>query len=404
MTVTAQTVIEDVAEDSLLVMDDDPILAMMDSLMTSQFYNHYCFSSDSSFLNVNDYAYDSIPVFPDSVYARRMHLLDRETPMELSYNSTVKGFIDLYARRRKEMTERVLGLSQLYFPLIEETFDKHGIPLELKHLAIVESALNPKARSRAGAVGLWQFMYSTGKMYGLESTSYIDERMDPYKATEAAARYLKYLHGLYDDWNLALAAYNSGPGNVNKAIRRSGGKKDFWSIRPFLPRETRSYVPAFIAVNYVMNFASEHNIYPTECGYSFFACDTLHITQELRFDQLSAFTGMSMEEIAQLNPTFKRGVIPANGRKHNLCLPIEKVGVFLTNEDSVYSYKKDEVPEEMLVPEQEQITYRVRSGDVLGVIAQRHGVSVRSLKEWNNIRGTTIYPGQKLVIYKKKSS
>jgi membrane-bound lytic murein transglycosylase D len=328
-----------------------------------------------------------------------MELLNRESPMDLRFNETTKGFIDLYARRRKDLSSRVLGLAPLYFPLIEESFDKHGIPLELKYLAIVESALNPKARSRAGAVGLWQFMYSTGKMYGLKITSYVDERMDPYKSTEAAAKYLKYLYTLYDDWNMALAAYNSGPGNVNKAIRRSGGRKDYWSIRPFLPRETRSYVPAFIAVNYIMNHAGDHNIYPEACQYSYFACDTLNISKQLRFDQLSAFTGMSMEEIAQLNPTYKTGIIPENGRKHTLCLPKEKIGVFLANEDSIYEYKKEEIPEEMVVPERDMITYRVRSGDVLGVIAQRHGVSVRNLREWNNLRGTTIYPGQKLIIY-----
>jgi len=385
--------------DTLVIIDDDPILAMMDSLMTSNLFNHYCYSSDVDLLNVFDFAKDSIPVYTDSIYARRLYLLDRETPMDLGYNSTVKGFIDLYARRRKELSSKVLGLSNLYFPLIEETFDRYGIPLELKYLAIVESALNPTARSRVGATGLWQFMYATGKMYGLQSTSYVDDRMDPYKSTEAAAKYLKYLHGLYDDWNLALAAYNSGPGNVNKAIRRSGGKKDFWSISPYLPRETRGYVPAFIAVNYIMNYATEHNVYPEVCQLSFFDCDTIQISKGLRFDQLSAFTGISVEELSRLNPRYKTGVIPENGKKHTLLLPVDKVGVFLANEDSIYAYKKDEAPKEIIEQEEEKITYRVRSGDVLGTIARKHGVSVNSIKSWNNIRGTTIYPGQKLIIH-----
>ncbi len=389
--------------DTLVILEDDPILAMMDSLMTSHLFNHYCFSSDKEFLNVFEFDQDSVPAYADSIYARRMYLLDRESPMDLTFNSTVRGFIDLYARRRKELSSKVLGLSQMYFPLIEETFDRYGIPLELKYLAIVESALNPTAKSRVGAMGLWQFMYSTGKMYGLQSTSYVDDRMDPYLSTEAAAKYLKYLYGLYDDWNLALAAYNSGPGNVNKAIRRSGGKKDFWSISPYLPKETRGYVPAFIAVNYVMNYASDHNIYPEECQLSFFECDTLHITKGLRFDQLSAFTGISIEELSRLNPRYKTGVIPGNGKKHNLLLPVDKVGVFLANEDSIYEYKKYEAPKEIVEQAEESITYRVRSGDVLGTIARRHGVSVTNLKAWNNIRGTTIYPGQKLVIHTRKT-
>lgn len=393
---------DSIPEDVLIIAGDDPILSMMDSLMTSRFFSHYCFSTDLELLNVHGYSEDSVPSFSTDIYRRRLELLDRETPMELSYNETVQGFINLYAVRRKDLTGRVLGLSRLYFPMIEEALDRHDIPLEMKYLAIVESALNPTAKSRAGAVGLWQFMYATGKMFGLESTSYTDERMDPYLATEAACRYLKYLYAMYDDWNLALAAYNSGPGNVNKAIRRSGGKRDFWEIKPFLPKETQGYVPAFIAVNYVMNYATEHNIYPEACLYSFFECDTLHVSGKLRFDQLSAFTGLSLEDLAYLNPVFRKGVVPDNGKKHALVLPVDKVGIFLANQDSIYSYKLDQEPEPEEEPVAESISYKVRSGDVLGSIARRHGVSVSEIQRWNNLRGTRIYPGQRLVIYTSK--
>ncbi|NNE55828.1 MAG: LysM peptidoglycan-binding domain-containing protein, partial [Flavobacteriales bacterium] len=300
---------------------------------------------------------------------------------------------------------RVMGTSQLYFPMFDEVFDKYEIPYEMRYLAIVESALNPEARSRAGAVGLWQFMFTTGKMYGLEINSYVDERRDPWKSTDAAARYLKKLYERFDDWNLALAAYNSGPGNVRKAIRRSGGKKDYWSIRPFLPRETRSYVPAFIAMNYVMNHAADHNIFPVEPSYSFWEVDTIVVRQQLKFDQVTAYTGIPTEELQYLNPTYRRNIVPGDGHNHILNLPVGKVGVFIANEDSIYTYKQEE--EQVFEPIREEYIYRVRSGDVLGVIAEKHGVRVSELRAWNNIRGNTIYPGQKLVIYldaSKKSS
>ena len=295
---------------------------------------------------------------------------------------------------------RVLGEAQLYFPMFEEMFDRYDIPYEMKYLAVVESALNPTAKSRVGAMGLWQFMYGTGKMYGLEVTSYVDDRMDPYKSTEAACKYLSYLYGLYDDWNLALAAYNSGPGNVNKAIRRSGGKRTYWEIRPWLPKETRGYVPAFIAVNYAMNHASDHNIYPEAPRYSYFECDTLLITRKLHFEQISAYTGITNEELEYLNPVYKMRTLPGM-RTNILRLKKDHIGIFLANEDSIFTY---EPPQPIVVePEYEEIIYKVKSGDVLGVIAQRYHVSVNDLRSWNNIRGNTIYPGQKLVILQKSN-
>jgi membrane-bound lytic murein transglycosylase D len=389
-----------------IVLSDDPDLAMIDSMLVAAFSNHFCFTSDTTILNVNGFGEDSVPGYSAEVYKERLTALNEMTPLDLGYNEKVHKFIELYANRRRAMTSKVLGLSEYYFPMFEQVFDKYDIPYEMKYLAIVESALNPQARSHAGAVGLWQFMHATGKMHGLQVNSYLDERMDPWKSTDAACRYLQSLYDRYNDWNLALAAYNSGPGNVNKAIRRSGGKRDYWAISPYLPRETRSYVPAFIAVNYVMNYASDHNIYPIEPNMTFFECDTVIVSERLKFDQLAAFTNLDVEEISGLNPSYKRNLIPKDGRRHNLVLPTPEIGVFLSNEDSIYSYMK-EVDQEYDVTE-ETIIYRVRRGDVLGKIAQDHHVSVSRLKEWNNLRGNTIHPGQKLTIYlnttKKKST
>lgn len=387
------------------VEGDDPIVAMMDSLLASEFFSFYCFSADTGLLNVNEFESGMIPNYSDEVYMQRMRLLDAETPMELVYNSTVKGFIDLYAVRKRALTSRVLGLSQLYFPLFEEALQKYNIPLEMKYLAVVESALNPTAKSRVGAAGLWQFMYTTGKMYGLEVDSYIDERFDPVMATEAACRYLNFLYSMYDDWNLALAAYNSGPGNVNKAIRRSGGKKTFWEIKDFLPKETQGYVPAFIAVNYVMNYAAEHNIYPIKPSFSYFECDTLHVSKKLHFSQISRFTGVSETALAELNPMFTKGIIPGNGR-HSLRLPMESIGLFLANEDALYSFvASTPAPvEEAPAPEPAFFNYKVKSGDVLGKIATRNGVTVNQIMKWNNLKSTRIHPGQNLRIYKNQKS
>ena len=384
-------------KDSIVVFADDPELAYFDSLLVASYLHHFCFSADTAVLNVHGYAPDSVPEISNEQIKEALALLDAETPMELSYNDDVQKFVNLYTGKRARMTGRVLGMAELYFPMFEEAMDKYEIPYEMKYLAIVESALNPEARSRAGAVGLWQFMYSTGKMYDLRINSYLDERRDPRKSTDAACRYLRKLYERFGDWNLALAAYNSGPGNVNKAIRRSGGKKDYWSIRPYLPKETRSYVPAFIAVNYVMNHAADHNIYPVEPKFSFWEIDSLIINQQLKFDQITAFTDIDTETLSFLNPGYRRNVIPNDGHQHILNLPVGALGVFLANEDSIYAYMKD-VEQEFDAME-EEFTYRVRSGDVLGTIAQRHGVSVSNLKAWNNLRGNTIYPGQKLVMY-----
>lgn len=385
----------------VVIADDDPVLRSLDQSWIDLGKAWQNFTADSIALNVFDFPFDSIPSYPDTTYERRIQAINESTPLELVYNKYVRAYINVYVERRRGITEQALGLAALYYPMFEEHLDKYDMPLELKHLAVVESALNPEARSPVGATGLWQFMYTTGRIYGLEVNSFVDERRDPLKSTDAACRYMKYLYERYGDWNLVLAAYNSGPGNVNKAIRRSGGKRDYWEIRNYLPRETRGYVPAFIAVNYVMNYAAEHNLYPDEPPRIYAEMDTLRICRRTTFDQISRFTGTTLNELELLNPTMKRNIIPKTDKCHTLYLPIEAAGLFLANEDSLYNYNPD-APQAVdgYIVEDIVETYTVRSGDVLGVIAERYGVSLSHLREWNNIRGNRIYPGQRLEIHK----
>jgi membrane-bound lytic murein transglycosylase D len=383
------------------IADDDPILRAMDQSWMNVGMDWLAFNADSVSLNIHGFEFDSIPTYADSVYANRIAKLNEETPLDLEYNRYVQAYINVYAQRRRDITRQVLGLAALYYPLFEEQLDRFDMPLELKHLAVVESGLNPSARSPVGASGLWQFMYTTGKIYNLEVNSFVDQRRDPYESTIAACQYMQYLYGLYKDWNLVLAAYNSGPGNVNKAIRRSGGRRDYWEIRPYLPRETRGYVPAFIAVNYIMNHAADHNLYPVEPPIQYPEVDTLQICRRTTFDQISAYTGVSVMDLEILNPAMKRNIIPKTEKCLTVYLPVEAAGKFLANQDELYNYQPD-APQAVdgYIVEDVIETHVVRSGDVLGKIAERYGVGVSSIREWNNIRGNRIYPGQKLEIHK----
>jgi membrane-bound lytic murein transglycosylase D len=305
----------------------------------------------------------------------------------------------MYTVRKRESVSRMMGVAQLYYPMFEEVLDKYNIPLELKHLAVIESALIPYARSRAGAMGLWQFMYPTGKMYGLKVTSYIDERCDPYKATVAAAEYLRSLYNMFHDWQMVLAAYNAGPGTISKAIRRSGGKRTYWEIRPYLPTETQGYVPAFIAANYVMTHGAEHNIYPAVPRKTYFEVDTVVIKAQMSFEQLSEALDVTSEEILYFNPQYRKNIIPAGG--YALCLSKNKIGSFLNNEQAIYAAIDAQKKEGVVVESLAEVkrTHTVRSGEKLSTIARKYGVTVADLKTWNYVGKRGIRPGKKLVVY-----
>ena len=386
-----------------LTISDNPVAAMLDSLANQKVLEKALLKPVYPKVNKYKYAEDSVPRFEDFVYESRLAKLDATSPFDLVYNPHVKGFIELYAVRRRELVSRVMGLSQLYYPMFEEIFDKHNIPLELKHLAVIESALNPCARSRCGATGLWQFMYPTGKMYGLNVNSYIDERSDVYKATEAAAEYLTSLYGMFHDWQMVLAAYNAGPGTISKAIRRSGGKKTYWEIRPYLPLETQSYVPAFIAANYVMNYPAEHNIYASTPRKTYFEVDTAVLKEPMSFNQISAALDVSVDEVAYFNPQYRKGVIPAGG--NCLTLPKAKIGTFISNETEIYAAIKSQqlvALEGSVAVKEVQKTHTVRNGEKLSTIARKYGVTVADLKSWNYIGKKGIRTGKKLIVYVKQ--
>ncbi|WP_372752590.1 transglycosylase SLT domain-containing protein [Labilibaculum sp.] len=351
---------------------------------------------------------------PDSVYIKRLEGIP--SLIDLSYNKIVRNYIELYSKRRRNQVEMMMGLSEYYFPIIEEILDREGLPHELKYLPIIESALNPMALSRAGASGLWQFMYATGRMYNLDINTFVDERRDPVKASYAAVKYLKDMYKVYGNWHLVIAAYNCGPGNVNKAIRRSGGKKNYWDIYYYLPKETRGYVPAFIAAAYTFNYHEEHQLFPKPTNLPA-ACDTLLISEQVHFDQISKVINIPKEQLRELNPQYRSDIIPAN-KSYALKIPIEYVAQFIDKEDSIFAYKKDyyfSIKDKVVNPRDRyqkfahvtpkgkaKIYYKVKSGDAIGLIASWFHVRTSDLRYWNNIRRNLIKLGQKLVIYVPK--
>lgn len=361
----------------------------------------------------NDCQQGSNVVFNDSIYIQRLH--NMPSFMELSYNHVVRSYIDMYADRKRSQVAYMLALGDYYFPMFEQMLDKYGLPLELKYLPVIESALNPVAVSRVGATGLWQFMLKTGKGYGLEINSLVDERRDPIKSSEAAARYLKDLYTIYQDWNLVIAAYNCGPGNVNKAIARSGGKRDYWEIYFHLPRETRGYVPAFIAANYIMNYYTDHNICPVRIN-DYVALDTVHVSEEIHLQQISDILDIPLTELRRLNPQFKRDIIPGNYKSYALNLPTKKMIAFIDQKDSITNYRRSEflthrLSTDRYISNNDNIStssdgtyvyYKVRRGDNLSKIAQRNGVTVNQLKSWNNLKSSRITAGKRLIVNKRK--
>lgn len=349
-----------------------------------------------------------IPQFSDSIYIDRLQRMP--TIMEMPYNAIVREYIDRYAVKLRNQVSVMLAANNFYMPLFEEALDAYDLPLELKYLPIIESALKPTARSRAGALGLWQFMLKTGRLYGLESNSLVDDRLDPIKATWAAARYLREMYDIYQDWHLVIAAYNCGPGNVNKAIRRAGGATDYWSIYNYLPRETRGYVPAFIAANYIMTYYCHHNICPMNTEI-IPPTDTLQISRELHLQQVADLCDITIDELKSLNPQYKRNIIPGNTKPYTLRLPQTKIATFIDNQDTIYNHRAAELfKNRKTVAVSNKITptvgkgtlsyHTIRSGETLSTIAQRYGVKVSQLKDWNGLSSNRIRAGKKLKIYK----
>jgi peptidoglycan lytic transglycosylase D len=357
--------------------------------------------------NYEPVAYEELST---EVLKLRLEELNARTPFNVEYNTSLESVIKGYLKNRRQTLTRLMALSDYYFPMFEEFLDKHGLPLEMKYLAIVESALEPRATSRVGAQGLWQFMFSTGKMFGLDVNSYVDERSDPIMATEAACKYLKSLESSLGDWDLALAAYNSGPGNVAKALRRANGQTNYWNIRHYLPRETAGYVPAFLATMYIFEFAEEHGFKSEGPRFPFIATDTVKVKKMTTLQHVAEVTNLSIEEVRFLNPSYKRDVIPViKDENYVLRLPIDAVGKFVSNEEAIYAYMEKELAErEKPLPEvvelESKIRYRVRSGDYLGKIAEKYGVSVSSIKRWNGLRSNSLRVGQRLTIHTRTPS
>lgn len=422
------------ATNDITLNGTDGSVDVMDSLLNAYYSTNPAWAFDQKDYDMLGYAPTDTPRFTPEVYAERISKIN--SPIPYTYNKSVQGFLDLYCNRRRTQVSNMLGLSQTYFPMFEAELDRKNMPIELKYLAIIESALNTHAVSKAGATGLWQFMNGTGKLMGLRIDSYVDERRDPYMATVAAVAYLEDLYDIYNDWFLAIAAYNCGPGNVNKALRKAGGgDKTFWDIENYLPKETRGYVPAFIAATYVFEYHKEHNIRPAKYDYDFSMMDTLMITHKMTIEQLAPYVGLTADEIALNNPALKTKTIPGSPYPYPLRLPMKAVATFYANKDSLYaSLNKKETQHlatlaknveevnsakaaktatktttdattaasttstiEITDPEAPvTVSYTVKKGDNLGYISDWFDCSVADIKKWNKLSSTKIVPGQKL--------
>lgn len=367
----------------------DDLLLKMTQKKTSG--NSNCISSGDQLLNTHD-----------SIFTNRLYALPSK--MELSYNPLVRKYIEMYLKK-PALVGSLLSKGLYYFSMFEQELDKENLPIELKYLPVIESALNPKARSRVGATGLWQFMLATGRMYNLEVNSLVDERSDPEKSTVAAVCYLKALYDIYNDWNLVIAAYNCGPGNVNKAIRRSGGMTDYWTIYPFLPRETRSYVPIFIAATYVMSYYDKHGICPGEPEMPILM-DTLIVNKNLHFQQVSDILNIPIEDIRQYNPQFKTDIVPGLNRPYTLNLPLTKATAFIDKQDTIFNHRASELLTHRKTAGVDIVQgssrrgtsrlHKVKRGETLGSIARRYGITVNQVKQWNGLRSNNINVGRSL--------
>lgn len=397
--------------------------ANIDKKWVNELLNDEMFENMESDINSvyldQDVAYD----LSTDVLKARLAQLDKKYPFDIKYSPTLEKVIKNFLKNRSKSFERLMAVSEYYFPMFEEHLAKRNVPLEIKYLAIVESALNPKAKSRVGATGLWQFMYPTGKQYGLEVNSYVDERSDPLKATDAASKYLADLYEVFGNWEMVLASYNSGPGTVSKAIRRSGGKTNYWEIREYLPKETQGYVPAFLATLYIYEYHKEHGIVPKKATLPFIKTDTIHLKQAIAFSEISELLDISVDEIKLLNPKYKLDFIPNyDQEKHSLRLPIDKISRFASNEKKIYAYLnyqknyklEKNIVDEIVTEKSSAIasnnsksissssskTYVVKKGDTLSAIARKYGnITVAQLMKKNNIKNaSSLKPGMKLKI------
>jgi membrane-bound lytic murein transglycosylase D len=395
--------------DTIVIKTDDSterISNDLDSLI-STWYVKIALKNTSEGLNGDT----TIFQHPDTVYINRLRKIN--SIISLPYNNIIRNHIQVYTVRQREKFAAVLGLKDYYFPMIEDVFDSYGLPAELKYMSVIESALNPNAvNRRSGATGLWQFMYSTGRMYGLTINSIVDERRDPLKATHAAAKYMRDLYNIYNDWALVIAAYNCGPGNVNKAIKRSGNKKDYWQIYYRLPRETRGYLPQYIAAAYGVNYYPEENIQPLSLDLPL-ATDTIMVNKDIHLSQISEVMGIPLGELRALNPQYRTGLIPGSSKPFTLTLPMNHLGDFIDLNDTIRGYKSDvylnrstqiaDPTRSSYLPAdikgKTRILYTVKDGDNLGFISEWYRVGLSDLRYWNNIYRNTIRVGQKLVIY-----
>ena len=392
---------------SFKTLFDNEHAASLDKKWLDDLYSNTLY--DTIYESVLDLNFETVefPELPTDTLKARLKELSAKTPFNVEYNSDLESVIKSFLKNKRDFLQRMITLSAYYFPMFERELDNYNIPLEIKYLAVIESALRPRAKSRVGATGLWQFMYSTGKMYGLDVSSYVDERSDPIKSTEAAAKYLAKLYEIFGDWDLALAAYNSGPGNVTKAIRRSGGYQNYWNIRNNLPRETAGYLPAFLSCMYIFEYAEQHGFKRMKPEFAYVETDTIRVRQMISLDQVSEVTDVDIEQLQFLNPSYKLDIIPyIKGENYTLRLPRSAIGTFVSNEDAIYAYAKAEFDKrEKPLPQffdtDSKTTYVVRSGDYLGRLSRKFGVRVSQIKQWNGLRSNDLRIGQRLTIYPK---
>ncbi len=397
------TYTETYINEDLSLLSDDVFAKQVDELWFKEQDNSPLFIKDDF-----EISNEELPELTTDILKKRLAHLNSKTPFYVEYNEQLERIIKRFLKHRKDRYATLMARSKYYFPLIEEQLVKYDIPLEMKYLVVVESALNPLAKSPVGATGLWQFMYQTGRQFDLKVSSYVDERSDVLKSTIAACQYLNKLYKTFNDWDLALAAYNSGPGNVSKAIRRSGGSKNYWNLRHHLPRETANYVPLFYATMYLFEYADIHQIKPKEASIQFYQTDTIQVQQQITFDQITQAIPIEKNMLKFLNPQYKLEVIPViKGRNYTLVLPTNFIGKFVQNEDRIYAFAiadaaKREKPLPKYTELNNRIRYKVRKGDFLGKIARRYGVSVKKIMRWNGMKKTNLRIGQRLTIYPRR--